>query len=423
MRWFFLILAALLLLASVCVADVMPPYSDVKSDMIKAVYQQMSEKGIVADSNVDWVVGRIRAVYPKLGNVYVVAGNSVWISPGEIFLGTELVGKASNGAIAGMVLCGMYLIEDGGMEARYNKAAAPINSFANHSKDNQNIKIFQDIAIKVTDYFDRDILVKADISACRALPELGYSADEYVKLLKSLSGNGGKLEKILSDLPDRISALDKAGPWAEVKVPAPKSAGEERDQNLRKDLKVTDRITEINPSPYVPVVTGGTIEGYSYTKIGKDVYLLFNRGGKVNKKSKGGFLGNYVFGNGEPSKMESYYINDGKKNQATEAVLLIMNPVENRPFFVMVRLGTDVGMANVPKEYSDLDATYPEAHGDWPAKNFLALRMKVDDIKSQAEFQLMLFFFKQVGDEIGQFTSTDNSRRPQYVVIQCLLAK
>lgn len=418
MRLFFLVFAILLVSMSVCMAAEMPPFSAVKADMDKAIHQQMKNEGLVESSNVDWLAGRIRKVN-KIGEVYVVSGSSVRVSPSNIYLGSEVVSKASNGTITGIILCASYVIQNGGMEKRYDQVARSVNAFAMGSKNDPsseaNTKMLQEMAFKIVDFFERDTLISADAMACKSLPDLGYSASGYIDYLKSISGSGmGSAAKIFSNLPDRISALEKLGPWPEVKDPAPKSQEEEANNAFQKTLKFTDRITEVDPTPYLSAFEGKPVEGYCSGKLTSNIVLLLNRTGKVAKKSKGGFLKNYVLGDGE-SSVDSYYLDDGKKNKATEAIFLLKNPFKDRSFFLITRLGADVGTANLPKEYqNDMAANdRPEAHGDWVYKEYLAIRMNVEDLKGDTQFQLGAFIFRKAGDETGQLTSKDAKIRPQ----------
>lgn len=422
MRFVFLTCAALFLCTTTTMAAEMPSYSTVRKDMDEAIHRQMSEKGIVNDRNVNWLVRRIRAVYSNLGDVYVIQSDDVSLSPSNIYIGTDIVEKASNGALTGIILCGMDVLERGGVEERYNQVARTVNVFAMGSKNDpnskENIKILQDIANKVFSVVDDGALKNGDNFACRSLPNLGYPASDYIDFLKSRGGIGlGKLSRFMTNLPDRVASLEKGGPWPQVKEVAPKSEKEEVIKQVGDKLQFTERIKEIDPEPFLPVLSGEPVAGYCSGEISPGVFLLFNRPGKVEKRSKGGFIKNYVLNDGSDQRtsVDQYFLDSGKggKDKATEGVLLARNPNTLSTCFLIVRVGYELGTSGLPDKYRTKNENLEPTSGDWPYRKYVAVKFKVDDLpRGETMFSFILGKFLKPGNEEGQYTSHSRSERP-----------
>ncbi len=425
MRYVWFCVLLFLGVACGCASADLPPYSAVRADLDKGIYNAMSRKGIIVDSRVRWLAMRVREKNPKLGKVLVVSDPELnaAIGPSDIYLNSGLVAKASNGGLTGVIVCCQYLIESGYLEKNYDQVARTINNFRLGGGSEENARVLEKYAFQVVNVFNRDAVLLGDEVAWKTLPELGFPSSDYTDLLSTI-GSGGKL---FSDIPARLQAINKLGEAPKVEKPAPKDELDDANQKMREALRLA-RVKEVDPVPFMPAFDGKPVEGWSYAEIRPGQFLFFNRGGKVAKPRKGGgvlgaLLDSYRIGNSDSSggSAEKWYLDDGKKNRATEAVLLVknQNPTSGASFFLVARVNTDLGFAGVPDKYRFVPKNnfYEKSQGDWPMQTTLAVRFNVDDLKGENQFAYLVCYFKAKGNEEGQFTSYPQQLKVQFVPI------
>jgi len=194
-------------------------------------------------------------------------------------------------------------------------------------------------------------------------------------------------------------------------------------------LVISDKIIEVDPTPYLAVFSEGKIEGWSSIKLKDSLYLLVNRpDGLVRKNKSRGFLGGIVNPNTlDQGPTPDRYFLDSKKNKSTEMIVVVANPDESsdRGFLLAIRLDADAKLIGVPKEFQTIKKRgekYDEAHGNWPHKKYLAAKVDVSAVsKGEAQFGVVVTRFLYGDDEAGQFTAstpTINSRMTPLILLR-----
>lgn len=177
--------------------------------------------------------------------------------------------------------------------------------------------------------------------------------------------------------------------------------------------EVPPRMSEVDATPFVPLLEGKKVDGYCAKEIYKGIFLVLNRGGMVDKRAKAGGLIRDQLDPFHVSERESQYdayFLHSKKEKATEAFIVIKNKSEETMCFLELRLNiNDVGTAGLPPKYSfpvDPSRDANLKSGEWVYKKYLAVKIRVEDLKSERNLlKVDTGFLRRKGNEGEQYTA------------------
>ena len=90
--------------------------------------------------------------------------------------------------------------------------------------------------------------------------------------------------------------------------------------------------------------------------------------------------------------------------KATEMVIVVKNPTKDRHILVALTVGDDQRIGGIPDRPDKILLEPEPAHGDWPHNEYVALLVKLPDLKRKGELTIVMSVFGRTGDEAFQMT-------------------
>jgi len=378
----------------------MPPYSDAKHYIDNAVADSYRDKMLkVLPGNVASVVNRIKRRMP-LADVSVVLDSSINASssPGRIFLNVGLTQNATPAELAAVILHEQGHIMNEDLKIRYEQISKVHDSLARaeagkKTSDKDNMALVKKVLPQIVGIFNKDQEIAADLYAWNSLPEIGYPAETMIEFFEKL-GSSNKpswVEKVFSTHPPLSERVARLKTYTPGKI-------------IPMTVDFSMAITEIDADKFLPAFTDGIVEGYVYTdltKKQKGIFLFLNNGKKVTIKKPG--FKDFLFSSGDPMEMvnEPPTVQTGK---ATEMVIVVKNPTKDRHMLIALTVGDDQRIGGIPDRPDKILLEPVPKHGDWTHNEYVALLVKLPELKRKGELTIVMSVFGRVGDEAFQMT-------------------